>query len=60
MSRDEHIGDIERYIRTVKERMQAIYNTLPYNKIPARLVVEMAKASVFWLNRLPPIVLGTN
>ena len=53
-SRDEHMGDIERYIQTVKERMQAIYNTLPFNKIPAWLVVEMAKASVFWLNRMPP------
>ena len=51
---DEHVGDIERYIQTVKERMRAIYNTLPFNKIPAWLVVEMAKASVFWLNGMPP------
>ena len=51
---DEHVGDIERFIRTIKEWMRAIYNTLPFNKIPARLVVEMAKASMFWLNRLPP------
>ena len=29
-SRDEHVGDIEQYIRTVKERMRAIYNTLPF------------------------------
>ena len=34
-SRDEHVGDIERYICTVKEQMWAIYNTLPFNKIPA-------------------------
>ena len=53
-SRDEHMGDIERYIRTVKERMQAIYNTLPFNKILSWLVVEMAKASMFWLNGMPP------
>ena len=52
-SRDEHIGDIERYIWTVKEHMRAIYNTLPFNKIPAQLVVEMAKASMFWLNGMP-------
>ena len=51
---DKHVGDIERFIRTVKEQMQAIYNTLPFNKVPARLVVEIAKASVFWLNELPP------
>ena len=52
-SRDEHVGDIERYIRTVKERMRAIYNSLPFQKIPARLVIEMAKTAVFWLNVFP-------
>ena len=53
-SRDEHVGEIERFIRTVKERMRAIYNTLPFQKIPARLVAEMAKACMFWLNSLLP------
>ena len=52
-SRDEHVGDIERYIRTVKERMRAIYNTMPFHQVPARLVVEMAKTAVFWLNAFP-------
>ena len=52
-SRDEHVGDIERYIRTVKERMRATYNTLPFQKIPVRLVIEMAKTAVFWLNAFP-------
>ena len=52
-SRDEHVGDIERYIRTIKERMRSIYNTLPFHKVPARLVIEMAKTAVFWLNSFP-------
>ena len=52
-SRDEHVGDIERYIRTVKERMRAIYNTLPFQKVPAWLVIEMAKTAVFWMNAFP-------
>ena len=52
-SRDEHVGDVERYIRTVKERMRAIYNTMPFQRIPARLVIEMAKTAVFWLNAFP-------
>ena len=52
-SRDEHIGDIEWYICTVKERIHAIYNMLPFQKIPARLVIEMAKTAVFWLNAFP-------
>jgi hypothetical protein len=49
-ARDEHVGDIERYIRTVKERVRAIYNMLPFQQIPARLVIEMTNYSVFWLN----------
>ena len=51
-SRDEHIRDIERYKRMVKE-MQAIYKTLPFQKIPAQLVIEVAKTAVFWLNVFP-------
>ena len=50
---DEHVGDVERFIRTIKERMRAIYNTLPFQKVPARLIVEMGKASVFLLNSVP-------
>ena len=33
--------------------MRAIYNTMPFQKIPARLVIEMAKTAVFWLNAFP-------
>ena len=55
-SRDEHVGDIERYIRTVKERMRAINSTMPFHKVPSRLVIEMARTAVFWLNAFP--VLG--
>ena len=36
--------------------MRAIYNTMPFHKVPARLVIEMAKTVVFWLNIFP--VLG--
>ena len=54
MSCNVHMGDIERSIYTVKEQMRAIYNTLPFKNIPARLTIEMAKSSVFWLNSLPP------
>ena len=55
-SRDEHVGDIERFICTVKEQMRAIYNTLLFHKVPACLLIEMAKTAVFWLNAFP--VLG--
>jgi hypothetical protein len=52
-ARDEHVGEIERYIRTLKERMHAIYNTLPFTNVPPRLVIEMAKNCVYWLNSFP-------
>jgi hypothetical protein len=48
--RDEHVGDIKRYVRTVKERMRATYNTLPFMHMPPCLVIEMAKQAVFWLH----------
>jgi hypothetical protein len=47
-SNDEHVGDIERYIRTVKERCRCIYNTLPFTNMPGRMMVEMVYTSVFW------------
>ena len=35
--------------------MRAIYNTLPFDKVPARLVIEMAKTAIFWLNAFPVV-----
>ncbi|GKY97397.1 hypothetical protein MPSEU_000698200 [Mayamaea pseudoterrestris] len=52
-SEDEHVGEIERFIRVVKERVRATYNTLPFKHVPARLVIEMTKSAVFWLNAFP-------
>ena len=52
-ARDEHVGDIERYIRTVKERMRCVYNTLPFKEIPKVMIIEMAKFATFWLNSFP-------
>ena len=53
-SREEHVGDIERYIRTVKERMRCSYNSVPFERVPPRMVVELASREVFWLNAFPP------
>ena len=45
--KDEHVGDIEQHIQTVKERTRAIYNTLPFALMPRRLVIKMVLASIF-------------
>jgi hypothetical protein len=53
VSRDEHVPEIERHIRTTKERTRCVYNTLPFRKMPARMVIEMVYSSTFWLNSFP-------
>ena len=52
-SNDEHVPEIERQIRTVKERTRSIYCTLPFNKMPRRLIIEMVYAANYWLNMFP-------
>jgi hypothetical protein len=52
---DEHVPQVERYIRTIKERARGMRNTLPFRKIPAVMIIEMVYASVFWLNTVPPV-----
>jgi len=40
MSRNKHISEIERYIRTIKERARAIANSLPFTKAYIRNGVQ--------------------
>ena len=53
-SNAEHVGEIERNIRTVKERVRCIYVTLPFEKMPGRLIVKMVYTVIFWLNCFYP------
>ena len=39
--RDEHVQEIERFIHTVKERAREVVNTLPFEILPHRLIVEI-------------------
>jgi hypothetical protein len=54
VSRDEHVPEIERRIRAIKERTRCIYNQLSLKKMSARITIEMAYSSNFWLNMFPP------
>jgi len=51
--RNEHVPEVERYIRTIKERVRAIASMLPFKKYPPRLIVRMVYNAVFWLNTFP-------
>ena len=53
VANDEHVPEVERYIRTLKERTRAIYNTLPFKQMPSRVIVEMVYAANLWLNMFP-------
>ena len=50
---DEHVPDIERYIRTVKDRMRSTYRMLPFKRVPRLVLIHLVKNAVFWLNALP-------
>jgi hypothetical protein len=47
---NDHVPEIERYIRTVKERVRSIATTLPFERYPPRLIIKMVYNCVFWLN----------
>eukprot|EP00536_Pseudo-nitzschia_multiseries_P011475 jgi/Psemu1/29054/gm1.29054_g len=53
VSCNEHVPEAKRYNRTIKERCQCIFSTLPYNKIPKRMIIEMVKNVTFYLNAFP-------
>eukprot|EP00957_Ditylum_brightwellii_P046336 3516129-Ditylum_brightwellii.AAC.1 len=53
-SNNEHVAEIKRQNRTVKERVRAVYNTLPFKKVPGRILVELVNFVVFWLNVFLP------
>ena len=54
LSNNEHSDDIERLDQTVKERYWDIFNTLPYLKLPNRMVIGIVHFCIFWLNIFRP------
>ena len=51
---NEHVGDIERLIRVLKERIRAIRSSIPCKRLPRRVIIELITFVVFWLNSHPP------
>jgi hypothetical protein len=49
----EHVMEIERRIRTMKERGRGIKNVLPYKALPKLMLIEMVYFVVMWLNAFP-------
>ena len=52
--REEHVPDIERAIRTVKERTRCTTTALPYKKLPGIMIDSNIQEKITWLNQFPP------
>lgn len=53
LSAGEHVPEIERHIRMLKERCRAVFNTLPFKSTRSRMIVEMEYCMNFWLHAFP-------
>jgi hypothetical protein len=53
VTKDEHVPEVERQNRVVKERARAIIQTLPYRKIPRKMRIALIHYVVFCLNNIP-------
>ena len=51
-------GDLPGYgrvIRAIKQRMQGACTTVSFPRIPSRMIIELGKRVVFWLNAFPAL-----
>ena len=55
-SASEHVPEIERKNRVVKERARACHHSLPFKTIPRIMIKEMIYNCVLWINAFPPKV----
>jgi hypothetical protein len=51
--REEHVGQVERSIRTIKERVRCTCHVLPYKRYPKIMIQSLIELSVLWLNSFP-------
>ncbi len=49
----EHVGEIKRFIRTIKECSRTLVSDLPYNILPRQITIHLVYFAVLWLNSLP-------
>ena len=50
----EHIGEIEWKIKVIKEKARGVFNTLPYQKLPKMIVIELLHFCVMWMKASIP------
>jgi hypothetical protein len=50
-----HVGLVERFIHTTKERVRCVVSVQPFKHYPFVMVKEAVAAAFFWLNVFPPV-----
>ena len=50
---DSHVGEVERSIRTIKERLRACVHGLPFRRLPKLMITHIVVDSVRCLNQFP-------
>jgi hypothetical protein len=50
---DSHVGEVERSIRTLKERLRACVHGLPFKRLPKVMITHMVTDAVRCLNQFP-------
>jgi len=50
---NEHVLEVERKIRLIKERGRGIINTVQFKKMPRLMLIELVYQVVLWLNAFP-------
>ncbi len=53
VSKDDHVPEVEQQNRVIKERAQAIVQTLPYKCTPHKMTVVLIHYVIFWLHNIP-------
>jgi len=52
-AKEEHVPEVERQNRVIKERARAIIQTMPYAGIPRKIRIALIQYVVYWLNNIP-------
>ena len=52
----EHVPEIERHIRTIKERVRATTSRFLFNPVPKMVLIQTVYTIVLWLNAIRSIL----
>jgi hypothetical protein len=54
-AQDDHVGEVERSIWTIKERVRADVHSMPFQRLPRLMIIELIHRSVLVLNQFPAL-----